>query len=226
MLIFTGPAPVGAMEMPRTPGPADAMASVVLETVCRVQRPQGQLGVLFGDQHTHLDFRRRDHLDIDSLVGQGLKHALGDAGVAAHPDADDRHLHHVRVVNQIGIPEGVAQFLDDADGAAQIALGHRERQVGRLAVRRYVLDDHIHVDTGLGQGPEDAGGDAGPAAIPVQYIGEIGLWIAAVLTIITGYDYLRAGLKHMTRQDTAEKGERRPAEPASVKPAKSPGPLL
>ena len=69
-------------------------------------------------------------------------------------------------------------------------------------------------------------GDAGPASIPVQFIGEAGLWIAAVLTIITGYDYLRAGLKHMTRQDTAEKIERRPAEPATVKPAKSPRPLL
>ena len=69
-------------------------------------------------------------------------------------------------------------------------------------------------------------GDAGPAAIPVQYIGEVGLWIAAVLTIITGYDYLRAGLKHMTRQAGAEKRERRPAEPASVKPAKSPRPLF
>ena len=68
--------------------------------------------------------------------------------------------------------------------------------------------------------------DAGPAAIPVQRIGEIGLWVAAVLTIITGYDYLRAGLKHMTRQAGAEKGERRPAEPASVKPAQSPRPLL
>jgi cardiolipin synthase len=68
--------------------------------------------------------------------------------------------------------------------------------------------------------------DAGPAAIPVQLIGEIGLWIAAVLTIITGYDYLRAGLKYMTRQDSAENIEHRPAEPASVKPAKSSRPML
>ncbi len=29
------------------------------------------------------------------------------------------------------------------------------------------------------------------------FVGEALLWIAAVLTIITGYDYLRAGLKHM-----------------------------
>jgi len=40
-------------------------------------------------------------------------------------------------------------------------------------------------------------GDAGPDAIPAKFIGEIGIWVAAVITLITGYDYLRAGLKHM-----------------------------
>lgn len=40
-------------------------------------------------------------------------------------------------------------------------------------------------------------GDAGPGAIPVRLIGELGLWIAAALTIVTGYEYLRAGLGHM-----------------------------
>ena len=40
-------------------------------------------------------------------------------------------------------------------------------------------------------------GETGPADLPVQEIGEIGLWIAAGLTMITGYDYLQRGLKHM-----------------------------
>jgi cardiolipin synthase len=31
-----------------------------------------------------------------------------------------------------------------------------------------------------------------------QWVGELGLWIAAAITIVTGYDYLSAGLKHMT----------------------------
>jgi CDP-diacylglycerol---glycerol-3-phosphate 3-phosphatidyltransferase len=44
-------------------------------------------------------------------------------------------------------------------------------------------------------------GDAGPSLIPVpvRAIGECLLWIAALLTIVTGYDYLRAGLPHITR---------------------------
>ena len=40
-------------------------------------------------------------------------------------------------------------------------------------------------------------GDAGPALLPVTVIGELMLWAAAVLTLVTGYDYLRAGLSHM-----------------------------
>ncbi len=40
-------------------------------------------------------------------------------------------------------------------------------------------------------------GTAGPAFLPVQLIGEAGLWVAAALTLITGYDYLQRGLKHM-----------------------------
>lgn len=42
-------------------------------------------------------------------------------------------------------------------------------------------------------------GDSGPAGWPVREVGEILLWIAAVLTLITGYDYLRTGLRVILR---------------------------
>jgi len=42
-------------------------------------------------------------------------------------------------------------------------------------------------------------GTDAPAWIPAQCIGEILLWGAAVLTLITGYDYLKAGLAHMAQ---------------------------
>jgi cardiolipin synthase len=48
-------------------------------------------------------------------------------------------------------------------------------------------------------------GASGPAWLPVQFIGEALLWIAAVLTLLTGYDYLRAGLTHMTDETAAPK---------------------
>ena len=41
-------------------------------------------------------------------------------------------------------------------------------------------------------------GDSGPDALATRLIGEWGLWAAAVLTLITGYDYLRASLHHLT----------------------------
>jgi cardiolipin synthase len=40
-------------------------------------------------------------------------------------------------------------------------------------------------------------GNAAPAWLPAQTLGEILLWGAAVLTLVTGWDYMRAGLKHM-----------------------------
>lgn len=40
-------------------------------------------------------------------------------------------------------------------------------------------------------------GKDAPTWIPAQAIGEVGLWLAALLTLITGYDYLKAGLSHM-----------------------------
>lgn len=40
-------------------------------------------------------------------------------------------------------------------------------------------------------------GDHGPAFLHIRLVGEIGLWIAAVLTLYTGWDYLQTGLRHM-----------------------------
>jgi cardiolipin synthase (CMP-forming) len=50
-------------------------------------------------------------------------------------------------------------------------------------------------------------GDAGPAVLPVKGIGEMLLWMAALLTIVTGYDYLRAGLTHMGREPEPRHGK-------------------
>jgi cardiolipin synthase len=45
-------------------------------------------------------------------------------------------------------------------------------------------------------------GDAGDAVIPiVTKIGIMLLWLSALLTLYTGWDYLQAGLHHLTRED-------------------------
>jgi cardiolipin synthase len=47
-------------------------------------------------------------------------------------------------------------------------------------------------------------GSAGPMFGPLSTtdVGVIGIWVAALITLITGYDYLRAGLRHVDEMDT------------------------
>ena len=45
-------------------------------------------------------------------------------------------------------------------------------------------------------------GPAGDTLIPgVTWVGVIGLWVAAGLTLYTGYDYFRAGLRHVVDEE-------------------------
>lgn len=46
-------------------------------------------------------------------------------------------------------------------------------------------------------------GDAAPPYLPSMFLGEALLWIAAALTLYTGYDYLRAGFKHLDEDGDA-----------------------
>lgn len=51
-------------------------------------------------------------------------------------------------------------------------------------------------------------GDSGASVIglgflPISLAGEVGLWVAAALTLATGWDYLQAGLRHAGAQDAA-----------------------
>jgi cardiolipin synthase (CMP-forming) len=58
-------------------------------------------------------------------------------------------------------------------------------------------------------------GDAGPAHVPVRWIGEALLWIAGGLTVKTGWEYLRAGLVHIQVQDDAPANKAAKPSPAS-----------
>jgi cardiolipin synthase len=46
--------------------------------------------------------------------------------------------------------------------------------------------------------------------LPVSLIGEAMLWVAAALTLLTGRDYLVAGLAHAARENEAMGTEQRP----------------
>lgn len=49
-------------------------------------------------------------------------------------------------------------------------------------------------------------GDHGPEILHVRLVGEIGLWVAAVLTLYTGWDYLQTGLRHMAGEPGPQRG--------------------
>ncbi len=58
--------------------------------------------------------------------------------------------------------------------------------------------------------------DSGPSWLPVTEIGLGGIWIAAILTLVTGYDYLAASLKHMDKPKA--KASRAPAAAKTATP--------
>lgn len=57
-------------------------------------------------------------------------------------------------------------------------------------------------------------GSAGPDWLPVLAIGWWGLWLAAILTLVTGWDYLQAGLRHMLKEPEPRSAEGVTAERA------------
>ncbi|MDJ0684378.1 MAG: CDP-diacylglycerol--glycerol-3-phosphate 3-phosphatidyltransferase [Alphaproteobacteria bacterium] len=50
-------------------------------------------------------------------------------------------------------------------------------------------------------------GPASPDAVPTVQIGIVLVWTAALLTVITGFDYLRAGLRHMIEDTKPQSAE-------------------
>jgi cardiolipin synthase len=68
-------------------------------------------------------------------------------------------------------------------------------------------------------------GKDGPPYLPVEAIGEVGLWAAGLLTLITGWDYMQAGWKHMNeeREPEPEPAPPRPAQPRGANTARSVG---
>jgi cardiolipin synthase (CMP-forming) len=56
-------------------------------------------------------------------------------------------------------------------------------------------------------------GRLGLGMLPIGAIGEAMLWVAALLTLVTGWDYLLAGLQHVTGPQAATTQDKRPAVP-------------
>ena len=68
-------------------------------------------------------------------------------------------------------------------------------------------------------------GDVGPSVLGLSMteLGVYGLWLAAALTLITGYDYLRAGMTHMGNDAGDDRERARRAAIERVDPARDLG---
>src|SRR5262249_559653 len=120
---------------------ADALFGRLVEPEAVVEDAHRELDLLRLHDARDPDPRRRDHDEVDSLLGEELEHAERAAGVRAHADADDAHLGE-RVVERDALAvaaEVAALGGEELDGALHVALRHGEREVG-VAGLRDVLD--------------------------------------------------------------------------------------
>src|ERR1700719_4204765 len=131
-----------------------------IESVQRVQGSDRQFRVSGIDQQGKLDFRSCDGANIYTAFGEGPEGPGRDAGMAAHSDPDDRNLGHIGRAVEARIADLRSGVGYRVLGALEIGRRYRKGEVGGGAVRRYVLDDHVHVDVGVGQRAEDISRDA------------------------------------------------------------------
>ena len=81
---------------------------------------------------------------------------------------------------------GLREFLAEAQVGMPVSLLAKWKTTIQMLALGFLIVGHVGPDFGFATTWE---------------IGIYGLWIAAVITIITGYDYLRAGLRHIAATD-------------------------
>src|SRR5712671_19449 len=125
-----------------------------------MQGPDRQFRVGGIDQQRKLDLRGRDSANIYAAVSERPKGLGGNAGVAAHSNPDDRDFRDVGCAIEALVADLRPRVGYRLLGALEIGSRHRKSQIGRSAVRRHVLNDHVHIDVGVGQRAENIGRDA------------------------------------------------------------------
>jgi cardiolipin synthase len=81
---------------------------------------------------------------------------------------------------------GLREFLAEAQVGMPVSLLAKWKTAIQMLALGFLIVGHMGPDFGFATTWE---------------IGIYGLWIAALITIITGYDYLRAGLRHIAETD-------------------------
>jgi hypothetical protein len=119
-----------------------------------VQDAHGEFQILLLDDHRDLDFRGRDHLQVDVLLRQCSEHLARDPRVGAHPDADSRNLAGRVVSGEISSADFLLDAFENAERFAVVVAIDREGKIGR-PVAANILDDHVDVNVRFGDRPQD-----------------------------------------------------------------------
>ena len=125
-----------------------------------MQHAHGEFHVFLVDDDGNLDLRRRDHLNVDPLFRQRAKRGAGDARVRAHADADHRHLGDLVAALYRARVNVCRDRLQRLEHLLVVVAMHGKREIGESVVTD-VLHDHVDVDIGVTDWPEDLVGDAG-----------------------------------------------------------------
>src|SRR6478609_11594330 len=120
--------------------------SILIQTVAGMQSPDSEFRIRTINQDGNLDFRGGDRLDVDAFIGKCLESGRSDAGVAAHADANDRHLHQARFVLHNVVTDRILVLAEHLDGLVHVARRHGEGHVGLRAIFGDVLNDHVDID--------------------------------------------------------------------------------
>ena len=75
------------------------------------------IGAILIDHDGDFDLRSADEIDIDLVVGQGLKPRRRDAGMRFHPHAHDRQFCHMFVDRDLTTTDGIEHGFEDFHGA-------------------------------------------------------------------------------------------------------------
>ena len=115
------------------------------------------------DDDGDFNFAGGNHVNVDAFFCERVEHFAGDTGVAFHAHANDGELGDFIGGDDFAETNFLFEAVDDLLSFEEIGFVHGEGEVGGgfAGAVADVLNDHVHVDGGIADGFEDAGGDAG-----------------------------------------------------------------
>ena len=101
------------------------------------------------------DFTRRNILNINARLCEGLEHTLGNAAVGSHPDTDHADFADLILNFVLRTTQFPKQRIRDRSDFGKVLVVDGKTDIGFFAARVDILDDVVHVDLVLSHEVED-----------------------------------------------------------------------